>query len=74
MAEHVGSLIWVLLWVFIGVRRIYGGLPEVRARIRAHSSTPEDLARLKKHILSGWGFIIIGVATGGMDAARLFTD
>jgi hypothetical protein len=75
MAEHIGSLIWFLLCIFFGLKRIlFEGLPDVRARVRAGKGTPEDFVRLRKQQMLGYFLIILGVATALPDALRLFTD
>jgi hypothetical protein len=70
MAQQIGSLIWVLLCIFVGFRQISIGLPDVRDRIRAGKGTAEDLARLKKHKMLGWIFIVIGIGSGLPDLMR----
>lgn len=62
-ALQIGSLVWLLLCVFFGLREIYAGLPEIRERIRAGRATAEDLSRLKKKKWLGW-IIIIGPGIG----------
>ena len=62
-ALQIGSLVWLIFCVVIGIREIYAGLPDVRARVRAGEGTAEDLRRLKKKKWVGW-IIIIGPGLG----------
>ena len=57
--RQIGSLVWIIVCVVVGLLHMCTGLPEVRERIRAGKGTPEDMARLKRKRFDG-GCLIVG--------------